>query len=155
METVADLFYQEGVRAVGIDAVVDRSGVSKSSPYRTFESKAPEFRGCPFVNLATEIPDRKHPGTAIACANKAEVRRRLRELCERLGVGDPHRLGDRLALIIDGAYGRAVTLGADGLEPELLEMVRLVIESSPKRLDAGRARGARGGAPGPRRPPSR
>src|SRR5713226_7414733 len=39
VETATELFYQEGIRAVGIDTVVARSGVSKSSLYRTFASK--------------------------------------------------------------------------------------------------------------------
>ena len=118
IETAIELFYQEGIRAIGIDMVVARSGVSKSSLYRTFASKEeliaafaeeqnrrfwqwwnetttrhagaprkqiealfdgiaeqianPQFRGCPFINLATEFPDRQHTGTAIACANKGK-----------------------------------------------------------------------------------
>jgi AcrR family transcriptional regulator len=39
VETVTEPFYQEGIRAIGIDTVVARSGVSKSSLYRTFASK--------------------------------------------------------------------------------------------------------------------
>ncbi len=39
IETAIELFYQEGIRAIGIDAVIARSGVSKSSLYRTFASK--------------------------------------------------------------------------------------------------------------------
>src|SRR6516165_8170226 len=39
IETAIELFYQEGIRAIGIDTVIARSGVSKSSLYRTFESK--------------------------------------------------------------------------------------------------------------------
>src|SRR5258707_8892950 len=39
IETATELFYQEGIRAIGIDTVVARSGVSKSSLYRTFASK--------------------------------------------------------------------------------------------------------------------
>jgi len=35
-----------------------------------------------------------------------------------------------LALIIDGAYGRAVTLGATGLERELIETVTLVVDAA-------------------------
>src|ERR1700679_4348967 len=60
------------------------------------QTSSPQFRGCPFVNLATEISDRKHPGAVIACANKQEVRRRLRALSSNLGVRDSRRLGDRL-----------------------------------------------------------
>lgn len=33
------LFYREGVRAVGVDAVVERAGVNKMSLYRQFSSK--------------------------------------------------------------------------------------------------------------------
>jgi AcrR family transcriptional regulator len=39
LATASDLFYREGVRAVGVDTVVERSGVSKTSLYRLFDSK--------------------------------------------------------------------------------------------------------------------
>ena len=175
IEIAIELFYQEGIRAIGIDTVVARSGVSKSSLYRTFASKEeliaafaeeqnrrfwrwwddtiqlhvgaprrqiealfegiagqianPQFRGCPFINLATEFPDRQHPGTAIACTNKREVCKRLRVLARSLGARDPRQLGDQLALLIDGAYGHAVTLGAAGLRRELIEMAKLLIDA--------------------------
>jgi AcrR family transcriptional regulator len=175
IETAAELFYQEGIRAVGIDTVVARSGVSKSSLYRTFASKdeliaafaesenqrfwrwwdetverhadapsrqvrallegigeqiaSPQFRGCPFINLANEFPDRQHPGTTIACANKREMRQRLRAMARALGARNPQRLGDQLALLIDGAYGHAVTLGPDGLKRELIETATVLIDA--------------------------
>jgi AcrR family transcriptional regulator len=34
-----ELFYREGIRAVGVDEVVDRAGVTKPSLYRSFASK--------------------------------------------------------------------------------------------------------------------
>jgi AcrR family transcriptional regulator len=175
IETAIELFYKEGIRAIGIDTLVARCGLSKSSLYRTFASKeeviaafaeeqnrrfwqwwdeittrhvgaprqqiealfegiaeqiaTPQFRGCPFINLATEFPDRQHPGTAIACANKMEVRKRLRILARALNARDPRRLSDQLALLIDGAYGHAVTLGAAGLRHELIEMATLLIDA--------------------------
>ncbi|BFG74757.1 TetR/AcrR family transcriptional regulator [Paraburkholderia terrae] len=39
LRAAADLFYKEGVRAVGVDAVVERAGVNKMSLYRQFSSK--------------------------------------------------------------------------------------------------------------------
>jgi AcrR family transcriptional regulator len=175
IETAIELFYQEGIRAIGIDTLVARSGLSKSSLYRTFASKEeliaafaeeqnrrfwqwwdettthqigsphrqiealfegiaeqianPHYRGCPFINLATEFPDRQHPGTAIACANKMEMRKRLRLLARGLNARNPRRLSDQLALLIDGAYGHAVTLGAAGLKRELVEMATLLIDA--------------------------
>lgn len=39
LRTARDLFYREGVRAVGVDTVVAQSGVAKTSLYRWFPSK--------------------------------------------------------------------------------------------------------------------
>ena len=37
--SASELFYREGIRAVGVDTIVERSGVSKTTLYRLFESK--------------------------------------------------------------------------------------------------------------------
>jgi AcrR family transcriptional regulator len=39
LRAAAELFYRQGVRAVGVDAVVERAGVNKMSLYRQFSSK--------------------------------------------------------------------------------------------------------------------
>ena len=39
MSVAADLFYREGIRATGVDRIVEVSGVSKTSLYRVFQSK--------------------------------------------------------------------------------------------------------------------
>jgi AcrR family transcriptional regulator len=39
LAAAGELFYREGIRGVGIDAVVARAGVNKMSLYRQFESK--------------------------------------------------------------------------------------------------------------------
>ena len=39
LQAAGELFYEEGVRAVGVDAVVERAGVNKMSLYRQFSSK--------------------------------------------------------------------------------------------------------------------
>ncbi len=144
------MFYREGIRAIGVDTVVERSGVSKTSLYRQFESKEaliaavaaeqdrsfwawwdrmeeqhaddpralldsllsgiaerigrPAYRGCPFLNLATEFPDHSHPGRVIARGNKEEIRARLATIVANLGAGDPNRVASQIALIINGAY---------------------------------------------------
>jgi AcrR family transcriptional regulator len=38
-EVASDLFYREGVRAVGVEAIVKKAGVTKISLYRSFSSK--------------------------------------------------------------------------------------------------------------------
>ena len=39
LDTAAELFYRDGIRAVGIDTIVDRSGVARMTLYRHFASK--------------------------------------------------------------------------------------------------------------------
>src|SRR5215467_2788058 len=39
LDTASGMFYRDGVRAVGIDAIIARSGVAKMSLYRSFPSK--------------------------------------------------------------------------------------------------------------------
>jgi AcrR family transcriptional regulator len=150
LATASKLFYREGVRAIGVDTVVEQSGVSKTSLYRLFDSKdaliaafaaekdrlfwawwdrieeqhagdpgalleallseiaerigLPTYRGCPFVNLATEFPDDDHPGRVAARGNKEELRARLANIVAKLGVSDPNRTASQIALLINGAY---------------------------------------------------
>ncbi|ASY63419.1 Transcriptional regulator, TetR family [Sinorhizobium sojae CCBAU 05684] len=39
LETASELFYKQGVRAVGVDLVVEKAGVAKTSLYRHFGTK--------------------------------------------------------------------------------------------------------------------
>jgi AcrR family transcriptional regulator len=39
LDTASAMFYRDGIRAVGVDAIVARSGVAKMSLYRNFPSK--------------------------------------------------------------------------------------------------------------------
>jgi AcrR family transcriptional regulator len=39
LATASELFYREGVRAIGVDTVAEQSGVSKTSLYRLFDSQ--------------------------------------------------------------------------------------------------------------------
>lgn len=39
LQCASDLFYREGVRAVGVDLIVERAGVAKTSLYRYFPTK--------------------------------------------------------------------------------------------------------------------
>jgi AcrR family transcriptional regulator len=167
LATASELFYREGIRAVGVDTVVELSGVSKTSLYRLFESKDaliaafaaeqdrmfwvswdrleeqhaddpralleallsgiakrirhPAYRGCPFLNLATEFPDDNHPGRVVARRNKNEMRTRLTAILGKLGVSDPNRSASQIALMINGAYvtgllAKPADLGGDLVE---------------------------------------
>jgi AcrR family transcriptional regulator len=167
LATANELFYREGVRAIGVDTVVERSGVSKTTLYRLFESKdaliaafaaerdrlnwewwdriekqhpddpralleavlseiarrigGPAYRGCPFLNLATEFPDDNHPGRIAARANKKELRARLATIVAKLDVGDPDRVASQMALIINGAYATGLVAKPADLRGDLID----------------------------------
>ena len=150
LDTASDLFYRMGVRAVGVDLVIEKAGVAKASLYRHFATKddliaaflakkdkdfwetwdrvsqqhndnaATElnahlewigeragqfnYRGCAQLNAAAEFPESNHPARKIARSHKHEMRRRLKNLSDRLKVDDPDELAGQLAVLINGAF---------------------------------------------------
>jgi hypothetical protein len=76
------------------------------------------YRGCPFLNLATEFPDRNHPGRVVARANKEEMRARLATIVARLGVCDPNRVASQIAMMINGAYATGLVAKPANLRGE-------------------------------------
>jgi AcrR family transcriptional regulator len=89
----------------------------------------PGYRGCPFINYASEFPDASHPGHRIVEKNKREMRRRLVGLTEAIGVSRPTQLADTLFLLIEGAYASSQTLGGrNGPAANLLRAVDALVE---------------------------
>lgn len=183
LETATMLFYQEGVRAVGVDLVVERSGVAKTSLYRHFATKddlvvafleredaeywsdweevaarekvdagaelqahirwiarhiaGPKYRGCPFLNVATEFPASDHPARTVATRHKTELHRRLSMLVKKMGVRKPDDLADQLVLLIDGAYMNGQLLGKKGPVHSLEAAGLALIHAAQSRNQAG------------------
>jgi AcrR family transcriptional regulator len=153
LDAAADLFYRQGIGAVGVDLVSKAAGVSKRTLYQQFGSKdrliaesldthgsaivglyipaedpgasarqqilavfeglsrwtaSETFRGCPFVNTATELADPGHPARAIARGYKLRLRDYFAHQAERGQAEDPQRLADELLVIFDGAIVQAV-----------------------------------------------
>jgi AcrR family transcriptional regulator len=150
LATASDLFYQHGIRAVGVDLVVEKAGVAKTSLYRHFGTKddlvvaflqrmdeefwktwdevsqqhpddgraelkaqlewigervnQPDYRGCPQLNIAAEYPELGHPARKFAKEHKREMRRRLKNIAEKLKSADPDQLAGQLAVLINGAF---------------------------------------------------
>jgi AcrR family transcriptional regulator len=176
LDTATELFYQEGVRAVGVDLVVERSGVAKTSLYRHFATKddlvaavlerddarywsswdqianrrkadpraeleahlkwiahdiaGPKYRGCPFLNVATEFPAPAHPAREVAARHKTELRRRLGALARQMGVRKADALADQLVLLVDGAYVNGHLLGKKGPAHSLVPAALAVISAA-------------------------
>ncbi|MDB5780324.1 TetR/AcrR family transcriptional regulator [Caballeronia mineralivorans] len=157
LDAAENLFYRDGIRAISVDAVVERAGVNKMSVYRQFSSKDdlvvayltrmdarfrerversiakhagepakalvqsitdlverasnPDYRGCPFVNVACEFADREHPARVSVAHNKQYLMARLLELSAAAGAADPQLLADSLALLVEGVYATSQTFG--------------------------------------------
>ena len=83
--------------------------------------RRPAYRGCPFLNLATELPDKNHPGRVIAQDNKEDMRARLATIIAKLGVGDPNRTASQIALIINGAFVTGLIAEPADLRGDLID----------------------------------
>ena len=150
LRQAAGLFYREGVRAVGMDLIVERSGIAKTTIYRHFpnkdalikaflESEDGEFwaqweevvaesdgtpfgalmalcqwvggrvsrdnyRGCPQINVAAEFADSDHPARKVARRHKAEMVRRLTDLCRSVTPSAAKLAALQIGLLFDGAF---------------------------------------------------
>lgn len=81
--TARDLFYKQGIRAVGVDEIVHQAGVTKPSLYRSFASKDELAAAyltdydCDFWNRFND-PQSRHPGDV-----RAQLLDYLRGLAQR------------------------------------------------------------------------
>lgn len=161
LDAAADLFYRQGIGAVGVDLVSKTAGVSKRTLYQQFGSKdqliaqsldargmailgmylsaagddepprqqilavfdglsrwtaSDGFRGCPFVNAATELADPGHPARRVAHDYKTRLRDYFARQAGRGGAQNPQRLADQLIVVFDGVIVQAVM--GTGLHPD-------------------------------------
>jgi AcrR family transcriptional regulator len=82
LETADELFYREGIHAVGIDTIIEKSGVAKMSLYRSFASKGRSRLGV----LAVEEPALLAVMGRVMARNTNEPRRQLRDLFEAIAA---------------------------------------------------------------------
>ena len=90
----------------------------------------PGFRGCAFNNASIEFDDPEHPARVAAREYRAALRVRLRALAEQVAPGEGERLGDRLALLIDGMYTSAAHLGSSGPAGSGAELASALLEAA-------------------------
>jgi AcrR family transcriptional regulator len=68
---------------------------------------------CPFIAAAVEIHDPGHPARVQARDYKRAFAARLTETAREAGATNPERLGEELALLLDGASARNRVLNAE------------------------------------------
>ena len=106
LDTASGLFYQRGVRAVGVDLVVEASGVAKASLYRHFRTKD---------DLIVAFLERED---AEFWAQWDDVAARPGELAAQLGV------------LVNGAFVSASMLSPDEATRVLLAAARALLAAS-------------------------
>ena len=149
LKVASGLFYRNGVRAVGMEQIVETSGIAKTTIYRHFPTKdalieaflekedrefwsqwdsvvvakrtpsakldalcdwigdrvrRDSYRGCPQLNVAAEFADSTHPARLVARRHKAEMYRRLRDICRQLDARNADITAMQIALLFDGAF---------------------------------------------------
>jgi AcrR family transcriptional regulator len=178
LDTAQALFYSQGIRAVGIDMIIEKSGVAKMSLYRNLRSKDdlvaayleraserywawwgqvmawhpndpkqqlhdlfeatvervrhPEYRGCAFVNAATEFPEESSHPRSLALAHKEHLRAKLLKLCKAIRASEPKILANQLLMLIDGTYSTAGVLGRHDALKATAKAAEALVESALK-----------------------
>ncbi|MGJ0485582.1 MAG: TetR/AcrR family transcriptional regulator [Methylomicrobium sp.] len=149
LQSASELFYRQGIRATGVDAIVKAAGTTKMSLYHYFPSKSdlvlahlqqsaetmreriitgiaeratePKarllaifdvfgemlrldgFRGCPFINAATEATGDEEAFKQVSADFYQQFRLRLEEWAVAAEARQPEMLARQLVLLISGA----------------------------------------------------
>src|SRR5260221_6561561 len=82
LETADALFYREGIHAVGIDTIIEQSGVAKMSLYRNFASK--DDLVAAYLDARSQRYWQWREG--VIAQNASEPQRQLRDLFEAIAV---------------------------------------------------------------------
>jgi AcrR family transcriptional regulator len=72
------------------------------------ETRDPEYRGCPFMNAATELADPTHPAHDVIRRHKHRLQRWLRDRAREAGAANPELLSRQLMIIVEGAQARSL-----------------------------------------------
>ncbi len=86
---------------------------------------------CPFIGAAVEIQAPGHPARLLARDYKRAFAARLTDTAREAGATDPERLGEQLALLLDGASARSRVLNTDTFSSAAAIAVVLVDNAIP------------------------
>jgi AcrR family transcriptional regulator len=86
-------------------------------------------RGCPLCNAAVEVVEEEHPAREVIRAHRAELGKRLRDLCHAMGARQPDVLGDALTLLLSGLFSARIDNTAPGQFGSVYDAAKALIES--------------------------
>jgi AcrR family transcriptional regulator len=90
----------------------------------------PKYRGCPQLNVAAEFPQAEHPARLVATAHKLELRRRLLDIAQRMGVARSEELAGQLTVLINGAFVSTPILSASEAKGLLRGAAQALVEAA-------------------------
>ncbi len=102
---------------------------------------------CPFVRASVELADPAHPARVYARDYKLGFAARFAEAAREAGAADPERLGEQLALLLDGAAARGRVLDADAFDTAAAIAAVLVDDAIPVAASGGLGAAVRGCPP--------
>ena len=91
-----------------LEDVTNRYEDSEERLLATFEAYGEwlvgdNYRGCAFINAASEIADPNHPARAVALSHKKGVQEHLAILAAQAGLQESETLAEKLLLLLEGA----------------------------------------------------
>ena len=94
----------------GIEATTDDPRRQLEAFFAQLEEivRMPEFRGCPFTNAASELPDPAHPAHKVVRRHKERIRKWLLVRARAVGAADPENLSRQLMLVFAGVQSQAL-----------------------------------------------
>ncbi|MET8982204.1 TetR/AcrR family transcriptional regulator [Streptomyces sp. NPDC004539] len=84
---------------------------------------------CPYIAAAVELHDPQHPASRYARDYKTAVAARLTDTAREAGAADPEKLGEQLALLLDGAAARTRVIDADSF-PTAAAIAAVLIDNA-------------------------
>nr|WSW65032.1 TetR/AcrR family transcriptional regulator [Streptomyces sp. NBC_00995] len=123
-----------------LSSVFDRPDLTPRERLLAAFDISPTTPLCPYIAAAVELHDPQHPASQCARDYKKAVAARLADTAREAGAADPDRLGEQLALLIDGAAARTRVLDADAFPTAAAIAAALVDNAIPAAADDGRRR---------------
>lgn len=90
----------------------------------------PGFRGCLFLNAASELPEGGCPARQAVAEHKAWVHDQLRTLSREAGADDD--LADQLMLLFEGAIARAYVTGDPAVARDARRAAALLLDAASR-----------------------
>lgn len=85
--------------------------------------KDDNFRGCFFVNAASEFPNRSDPVHLAAVQAKENIEAMVRDMALKAGADDPLSFAQEIVLLLEGAFATRRLRSADEMIPVVRRMV--------------------------------